>query len=212
MDPFLDVFFWALIPTFVMFLATVMLSCKEKFEAVNGLSGLAIIFLFELPRFVMALLPQPILGLPNLAAWIIGGTIFVLAMTFAGLGVYQIRMGALKLPSKEGNLQTSGIYGVVRHPIYFGDAFWPLGWSIMFNASYSLMLSPLWLAILLLFSLIEEERRIDEYKMNIRNTDRKFVKGLYRELSRYSATIKRQPNKTLAITVRNRNAWTQFAF
>jgi len=30
MGPFLDVFFWALIPTFIMFLATVMLSCKEN--------------------------------------------------------------------------------------------------------------------------------------------------------------------------------------
>jgi protein-S-isoprenylcysteine O-methyltransferase Ste14 len=69
----------------------------------------------------------------------------------------------LKLPNKEGKLQTSGIYGVVRHPIYFGDAFWPLGWSIMFNASYSLMLSPLWLIILLLFSSVEEERLVEEY-------------------------------------------------
>ena len=163
MGPFLDVLFWALIPTFIMFLVTVVLSSKEKFEVVDGFSGLVIIVLFELPRFVMALLPQPTLGLPNLVAWVIGGIIFVLAMTFAGLGVYQIRMGALKLPSNEMKLQTSGIYGVVRHPIYFGDAFWPLGWSMMFNASYSLMLSPLWLVVLLLFSLIEEERLVEEY-------------------------------------------------
>jgi protein-S-isoprenylcysteine O-methyltransferase Ste14 len=163
MNPFLKVFFWALIPAFVMCLAAVMLSSKRKHEAMNGPLGLAIIVLFELPRLVMALLPQPTLGLPSLAAWIIGGTIFAVAMTFAGLGVYQIGVGAVKLPGKEGQLQTSGIYGVIRHPIYFGDAFWPLGWSILLNASYSLMLSPLWLVILLLFSRIEEERLLEEY-------------------------------------------------
>ena len=163
MGSFYDVFFWALIPTFIMFLAAVVLSTKKKYEAMNGPLGLAVIILFELPRFVLALLPQPTLGLPDLAAWIIGGAIFIVAMTFAGLGVYQIRIGALKLPNKEGKLQTSGIYGVVRHPIYFGDVFWPLGWSIMSNASYSLMLSPLWLFILLLFSLVEEERLVEEY-------------------------------------------------
>jgi protein-S-isoprenylcysteine O-methyltransferase Ste14 len=163
MGSFLDVFFLALIPTFIMCLAAVALSSKRKLKVMDSPLGLVIISLFEIPRFVMALLPQPMLGLPSFAAWIVGGAIFVLAMTFAGLGVYQIRMGALKLPNKGGKLQMSGIYGVVRHPIYFGDAFWPLGWSVMFNASYSLMLSPLWLIILLLFSSVEEERLVEEY-------------------------------------------------
>jgi protein-S-isoprenylcysteine O-methyltransferase Ste14 len=163
MGSFLDIFLWALIPTFIMCLVAVALSSKRKLKAMNSLLGLVIIALFETPRFVMALLPQPTLGLPGFAAWIIGGAIFVLAMTFAGLGVYQIRTGALKLPNKDGKLQTSGIYGVVRHPIYFGDAFWPLGWSVMFNASYSFMLSPIWLIILLLFSSVEEERLVEKY-------------------------------------------------
>jgi protein-S-isoprenylcysteine O-methyltransferase Ste14 len=163
MGSFLDVFFCALIPTFIMCLAAAVLSSKKKSEVMDSPLGLAIIVLFELPRFVMALLPQPTLGLPSLAAWIIGGAIFLLAMTFAGLGVCQIRMGALKLPNKEGKLQTTGIYGVVRHPIYFGDAFWPLGWSIMFDAGYSLMFSPLWLIILFLFSSVEEKRLAEEY-------------------------------------------------
>ena len=45
--------------------------------------------------------------------------IFAVAIAFAGLGVYEIRAGSLKLPSKGWKLQIAGIYGVVRHPIYF---------------------------------------------------------------------------------------------
>ena len=34
----------------------------------------------------------------------------------------------------------------------------------MFNASYSLMLPHLWLVVLSLFSLVEEERMVEEYE------------------------------------------------
>jgi len=161
MDPLQNIFLWALIPIVALFVGVVGLSSKRiKLEPPFTL---IIIFLFEIPRFIMVFLPQPSLGLPKFVAWIIGGIIFLIAMGFAVLAVYQIKFGAVKVPSVKRELKTSGIYGLVRHPIYFGDTFWPAGLSIMFNATYSLMLTPLWFVLLLLLSLVEEDKLIEEY-------------------------------------------------
>jgi protein-S-isoprenylcysteine O-methyltransferase Ste14 len=161
MDPLQNIFLWALIPIVALFVGVVGLSSKRiKLEPPFTL---IIIFLFEIPRFIMVFLPQPSLGLPKFVTWIIGGIIFLIAMGFAVLAVYQIKFGAVKVPNVKRELKTSGIYGLVRHPIYFGDTFWPVGLSIMFNATYSLMLTPLWFVLLLLLSLVEEDRLIEEY-------------------------------------------------
>jgi protein-S-isoprenylcysteine O-methyltransferase Ste14 len=124
---------------------------------------LILLFSFEMPRLIVVFLPQPNLDLPNVIAWIVGAIIFLVALSFAVLGGHQIRTGAMKEPSGKRKLETSGVYGIVRHPIYFGDTFWPVGLSIMFNAAYSLLLTPLWFILLFLFSIVEEEKLVEEY-------------------------------------------------
>lgn len=162
MNLFQNIFLWALISVVALFIGVVVLSSK-KIKLESHLLGFIVILIFEIPRLIIAFLPQPTLGLPNFVAWVIGGIIFLAAMSFATLGVYQIRTAAVKEPSGKRKLESSGIYGIVRHPIYFGDTFWPVGWSIIFNATYSLLLTPLWFILLFLLSIVEEEKLVEEY-------------------------------------------------
>jgi len=176
MNPFQNIFLWALIPVIALFIAVVGLSSKKiKLEPPFIL---IILLLFEIPRLIMIFLPQPNLGLPNFIAWITGGIVFIVAMSFAALAGYQIRLGAVKAPSGKRKLETSGIYGIVRHPIYFGDTFWVVGLSIMFNSAYSLLLAPLWLGLFFLLAIVEEEKLREEYGKEYKDYPQKVPKRI----------------------------------
>jgi protein-S-isoprenylcysteine O-methyltransferase Ste14 len=54
-------------------------------------------------------------------------------------------------------LKTTGIYGIVRNPIYLADVLFTLGFAIMFRSIISIALIPLWWAGFLCLVLVEEE-------------------------------------------------------
>jgi len=96
----------------------------------------------------------------------------ILTITIGGIllcvGIYFIFAGISKIYLKlmfnqRIDLVTDGVYGVVRHPIYFGDLMWPIGLSITFGAICSLMLTPIWIAIYLYTIDIEEKWLVKEY-------------------------------------------------
>lgn len=77
----------------------------------------------------------------NLLTLIIGLSIFSIGVLFIIFGVYKLYP---KLMYDEPiDLVTDGVYSIVRHPIYFGDSIWPLGWSITFGAICSSLLTPI---------------------------------------------------------------------
>ncbi len=160
MDPLDDVFFWATIATATIVLEMVVFISRRKHKRiVYASAGISAIILFEVPRFVIPTLPQPSLNLnPNLAT-ILGGAIFAI-----GIAIMLISFVQLMKAKKEGwKLRTTGIYGVVRHPMYLGDILWALGWSIVFNALYALALTPLWLFLRYSLAVLEEEKLIEKY-------------------------------------------------
>ncbi|KXA95592.1 hypothetical protein AKJ36_00170 [candidate division MSBL1 archaeon SCGC-AAA259I07] len=159
-----SVFLWASVPAGAMLAVIVAFHFESEPRTTEKKAlGFLVILLFEVPRFAMPFLPQPGLGIPRMIAWPLGGALFALAMGFAGLAATRLGPAVADAPSKDEELQTSGVYGLVRHPIYFGDAFWPVGWSILFGAAYSLALTPLWFALLLVQSSLEERKLVGEH-------------------------------------------------
>ena len=160
MEPLQDVFFWATIATATIVLEiAVSISRRKRRKVVYAISGILAIILFEFPRFIIPLLTQPSLGLNPNVARILGGVTFAV-----GLAIMIVAFLQLMKAKREGwKLQTSGIYGIVRHPMYLGDILWALGWSIVFNALYALALTPLWFFLRYSLAVLEEEKLIEKY-------------------------------------------------
>ena len=81
-------------------------------------------------------------------------------------------------PREQGRLQTSGIYGRVRHPMYGGGILIALGWSTIFAAPVGVVLTVVLAVFADLKSRREElwlERRYPDYRDYRRRTPRRLL-------------------------------------
>jgi len=179
MDLLRDVFFWATIATATIVLEIVIFIARRKHRrAVYLVAGICALIFFEVPRILIPLLPQPTIGLSATIARTIGGVIFVL-----GTAILAISFTQLMKAKKEGwRLRTTGVYAIVRHPMYTGDVLWALGWSVIFNALWGLILTPLWFFLRYSLAVLEEEKLVEkygeDYKAYMKNVPRRMISFL----------------------------------
>ena len=146
-------FFWALLSMLGMVGAT---SLFARHRLRHSLVFVSItLTLVTVGRIVLVL---PFCGQPRFEmgawSWLVGGAIMVLALGFAAGPFFTVRWWS---PPQAGmKLRTSGIYGLVRHPIYLAELLWPLGLAIMYHSVYGVALTPLWWLTLLIHALSEE--------------------------------------------------------
>ena len=111
------------------------------------------------------LLPLPNIPQPRFevtpSIFILGIVIYLVGVIFILSAVREIR--AKLLYNEDINLVTTGVYSIVRHPIYFGDSIWPLGWSIVFGALYPSLFTILWLIFYIITTFKEEKELIRIY-------------------------------------------------
>jgi len=159
-EPFRDVFFWATVATAAIVLEiAVFISRRKHRRVVYAVSGILGVVLFESSRFLIPLLSQPKIIPSATEISLVGWALFVV-----GIAVMIVSFTQLMIARKKGwPLQTAGIYGLVRHPMYLGDVLWALGLSVAFNALYAFALTPLWLFLRYSIALLEEEKLIEKY-------------------------------------------------
>jgi protein-S-isoprenylcysteine O-methyltransferase Ste14 len=148
-----DPFFWAFLGMFGL-LAGIAVVSGTKLGRYAPL-GFIIVMICDLSRImlVLPLCPQPRfeIGYWN---WIAGGIILVAALVFA-VPAFSIKWWAA--PDKNMAFKTTGIYGIVRNPIYLADVLFTLGFAIIFRSIIGIALIPLWWAGFLFLVLVEEE-------------------------------------------------------
>ncbi len=117
----------------------------------------------------IVLVPPQILGLPALPDSL-GVMATVLGLILGAVGLLIIAVSALNLgpnltiyprPPENGILIQSGIYGVVRHPIYSGILLTALGWSL-FRASLPSLLLTIVLGIFFDRKAHQEEQWLEQ--------------------------------------------------
>jgi protein-S-isoprenylcysteine O-methyltransferase Ste14 len=90
-------------------------------------------------------------------------------ISLAGIGVIIFLTGLFTiktLESYEGDLITTGIYSIIRHPMYLGFILWLIGFPIYFRSCFSMILSLLFIANILFWRYLEEkelEKRFPAY-------------------------------------------------
>ncbi len=145
-------FFWAFIGMFGLLAGTAAVS-GTKLGGYAPL-GFTIVMICDLARVMLVLpvCPQPRfeMGYWN---WIVGGIIVAAATVFV-MPAFSVKWWAA--PQENMVLRTTGIYGIVRNPIYLADVLFSLGLAIMFRSIIGVALIPLWWAGFLFVILIEE--------------------------------------------------------
>jgi len=172
LDFYKDPFFWALMSMFGMVAGTSIFSKHALRRSRIFVAMLLILVLVGRFVFVLPLCEQPRFEFGEWR-WIVGGIIVALSLPFGAAPVFLVKWWD---PPREGmKLRTTGIYGLVRNPIYLFEIIWPIGLSIMFNSIYGLALTPLWWLTFLIHTLAEEadlERALGEeylaYKRKVR--------------------------------------------
>ena len=95
---------------------------------------------------IIVFLPPDLFGLPTFGgtiAIIAGLVISLIGLTFVGLSSAALgsNLTAFPRPLPGGSLVESGLYALVRHPIYCGVILSAIGWSILRGSVPSLIVS-----------------------------------------------------------------------
>ncbi len=174
-----DPFFWALTSMFGMVGATSLFS-RQSFRDNTAFVAIVLV-LVTVGRIVLVLpvCPQPRF---ELGGWHLplGAFLLLLALAVAVRPLFLVRWWE---PPKAGmTLSTTGIYGLVRHPIYLAEILWALGLAVLCRSTYGVALTPLWWLTFLLHALAEEaelEKTLGEqYRQYTRQVRGRFLPGL----------------------------------
>jgi len=148
-----DPFLWAFIGMFGLLAGAALVSGTKPGRSAP--LGFAVVMVCDLARIMLVLpfCPQPRfeIGMWN---WIAGGITLAAALGFA-VPALSIKWWAA--PDEQMALKTTGIYGIVRNPIYFADVLFSLGAAVVFRSIIGVALVPIWWAGFLFIVLTEEE-------------------------------------------------------
>ena len=169
---FNDPFFWAFISMFGLVGCGAVVSGSKLGK--YPLFGSTVVIIFDLGR-VLLVLPfceQPRFELSGLLLFV-GGICFITGILFCAPA---ISIKPVTAPDKTITLETKGLYGIVRNPIYTGELLWCLGLAICFQSVIGVALVPFWWLAFLFHIAKEEdclERELGETFLNYK----KLVRG-----------------------------------
>jgi len=147
-----DPFFWAFVGMFGLLVGIAFVSGIKLGQ--SALWGLIVIMICDFSRIILVLpfCPQPRfeIGIWN---WVVGGMILALAVAF---GVPALSINWRTAPDSKMVLKTTGIYRIVRNPIYLTDILFSLGFAVMFRSIIGIALVPIWWVAYLCLVLVEE--------------------------------------------------------
>lgn len=147
-----NVFFWAFVGMFGLLVGIALVSGIKLGQ--NALFGVATIMIADFSRIMLVLpfCPQPRfeIGIWN---WVLGGMLIAIAVIFS---IPALSIDWRTAPDSKTALRTTGIYGIVRNPIYLADILFSLGFAVMFRSIIGIALIPVWWAAYLAIVLVEE--------------------------------------------------------
>ena len=143
------------------FVITSNLGLKEKFLKIPKIFQKAYVsFFWGAPIFCLPLVPQ-LRFTQNRIIFVIGITLALLSGLVGILAFKEI--GIIPSVRQKSTVITSGIYGIIRHPLYLGGIFMSLGLSLAFRAVYALFYTPVIIAFFTLLAFLEEKSLAKEY-------------------------------------------------
>ncbi len=170
--------FWVIIVNVLSFIADFFLESMPKlqarfFELPRPVQRAAVIFVSG-PPIVLAFLPQPRFQSLSTIAITVGIIFIAVAAIFEILAFRQIGFVPSLIPGEnKKKVIDTGIYGLIRHPIYSGVILLSLGLSLIFTAIYALMYVPVVTLLFGIITVIEEKVLVKDYGEEYREYQKK---------------------------------------
>lgn len=121
---------------------------------------------FIIPFFQDSSLQIPLLNfkiyLVNLLIFI---PFFIVAAWFGIKGVIDTSLKVAETHRAE-KVVTTGVYSIIRHPQYFGGILAHIGFSFLMSGLYSLLITPLVIAVVYIISWKEEQELLKEFSQD----------------------------------------------
>ncbi|MCW8397868.1 isoprenylcysteine carboxylmethyltransferase family protein [Legionella sp. PATHC038] len=133
---------------------------------------------------LVILLLTPFMYVHSLILQIIGSVFFIIGLLILIIAAKQLgsALTPVVTPKENTQLVTSGIYGIVRHPIYTGVITMAIGWSVFWGALLSFITS-LILIIFFDFKAKKEEillsKKYSEYEQYKSKVKIKIIPFIY---------------------------------
>jgi protein-S-isoprenylcysteine O-methyltransferase Ste14 len=149
-----DPWFWAFLAALGWFCGLCLINTRPSRG--SFVLGAACFVLAQVPRVILPLpgVSQPRIDVERWILIVAGVIVLSITLPFT-LAAFQIT--PWEPPNARRPLRTTGFYGIVRHPLMFRDAFWPLGWSLIFASTIGAALAVVWFLICWLFTFVEEQ-------------------------------------------------------
>ena len=134
---------------------------KKKFwKLPKAFEKMYVLIFFAAPIALLPLLPQIRFELYYIIL-IIG---FILALLSVIIWIQAFKqIGTIPSLKQKSKVISSGIYGIVRHPIYLGNILMPIGLGLVFRAVYALLYAPVIIILFAVTIFIEEKSLTEEY-------------------------------------------------
>ena len=120
-----------------------------------------ILLVFMLPILILPFTKGPQLPISIIPALIIG--IILLILNFYIKVIAQKQIGKLPGLKTNGKLITTGIYSIIRNPLYLSNGFLALGLAIIFKSLYAFLFSIVYFLFFLLIIYFEEKDLLKKY-------------------------------------------------
>lgn len=158
-------FFWAFVAAFAAVAGNAIQGSPVVGK--NPYFGFVVVVTATFSRVILALpfVVQPRFGEGPLL-WAVGASIIALSLAIM---TPLLAIKPLTRPDAAESLHTRGVFKLVRHPGYFANTLWGLGWAVVFGSTIGVLLTPVWAAVFWLHALIEEEVLQREHGAAYRN-------------------------------------------
>ena len=120
-----------------------------------------ILFTFITSPVVLPFAKGPRMPIPTPVAVVIG--IILLAANFMVKIRGQKRIGVIPALRSKGKLVTTGIYGVVRHPLYMSNGLLAIGMAVLLRSTYAMLFSVGYFLLFLPLIHFEEKDLLRKY-------------------------------------------------
>ena len=135
---------------------------------------------FLAPPIVLPFTKGPKIAIPIPVALTVG--IILLAINFIIKIMAQRRIGAAPALKGKGKLITTGIYGVIRHPLYMSNGLLALGMAVILKSLFALLFSIPYSLSYLLIIFFEEKDLVEKYGVEYKEYKKKVPRWLIPKL------------------------------